>query len=58
MENVKKTTSIAFRIDEDMKSQLQKAAQKDRRSLSQYIEITLINHLKTLEAESTIQDAS
>jgi predicted HicB family RNase H-like nuclease len=50
-----KTTTIAFRIEQDLKAQLQKAALKDRRSLSQYVEIVLINHLNILEEKAKVQ---
>lgn len=52
-----KTATIAFRISQEIKERLQEAAKKDRRSLSQYIEITLINHLMNLAADATIQGA-
>ena len=50
---VKKTKGsiIAFRIDEQLKARLQHAAQQDRRSLSQYIEILLTEHINSLNAQ-------
>jgi len=38
---------ISFRIRADIKKGIQKLADEDRRSLSQYIEIVLEDHLKS-----------
>ena len=57
MSDKSKTSTIAFRIDEETKIKLQHAAVDDRRSLSQYILVVLTDHLKTLEAEGQDQDA-
>ena len=51
-----KTATIAFRIEQSIKEKLQAEAQKDRRSLSRYIEITLLNHLDNLAATAKVQD--
>ena len=56
MSDKSKTSTIAFRIDEETKINLQHAAVDDRRSLSQYILVVLTDHLKTLESERQDQD--
>ena len=55
MTDKNKTSTIAFRIEDELKARLTEEAKKDRRSLSQYIQVLLINHLNTLEAKAKNQ---
>jgi predicted transcriptional regulator len=46
---------ISFRIRADIKDALQKLAEQDRRSLSQYIENALEDHVAAKQQEGKIQ---
>ena len=43
---------ISFRIRADIKEGIEKLAREDRRSVSQYIENTLEDHIKTCRGEN------
>ncbi len=46
-----KTEQLGVRISEELKKKLQKLADKDNRTLSNYIEIVLQNHVKKMEGK-------
>lgn len=52
-----KIAPIAFRIDPDLKADLQRLADADDRSLSNYIERVLRQHLQTVEAAAVAPSA-
>jgi len=43
---MKKTTPMSFRPDPDLKAELQRLAEADRRSLTNYIEMILVRHVE------------
>ena len=50
-----KMATIAFRIETELKERLIEEAKKDRRNLSQYIQILIVNHLDNSEAKAKNQ---
>lgn len=46
MEKVEKTVPLSFRLHPALKAGLQKLAEADRRSLTNYIEVLLEKHLE------------
>ena len=50
-----KMATIAFRIETELKERLIEEAKKDRRNLSQYIQILIVNHLDNSEAKAKTQ---
>jgi hypothetical protein len=45
----KKTAFVGFKTYPDTKTMLEKYAKKDRRTLSQYVEIVLMEHIEKIE---------
>jgi len=55
MKSQNKMATIAFRIETELKDRLINEAKQDRRNLSQYIQILIINHLDTQAAKAKAQ---
>ena len=44
-QDMAKTVPMSFRLDPDLKAKLQKLADQDRRSLTNYVEVLLEKHI-------------
>lgn len=46
VQRMKKSAPLSLRLDPEMKKRLQELADADRRSLTNYVEMVLVNHLE------------